>query len=70
VSSLVFAVCCVGSGLCDESITCSEESYRLCFFLCDVESSRVRRPKLDLSFATQSSCLMMAVLRPKHVALM
>jgi hypothetical protein len=29
-SSLVFAVCCVGSGLCDELITRSEESYRVC----------------------------------------
>jgi hypothetical protein len=32
VSSLVFAVCCVGSGLCDELITRSEEFYRVCIF--------------------------------------
>ena len=25
-----FVVCCVGSGLCDEPITHSEEPYRLC----------------------------------------
>jgi len=29
-SSLVFTVCCVGIGLCDEMITRSEESYRVC----------------------------------------
>ena len=29
-SSLVFVVCFVGSGLCDELITRSEESYRRC----------------------------------------
>jgi len=33
-SSLVFVVCCVGSGPCDELITCSEESYRVCVCLC------------------------------------
>jgi len=29
-SSLGFVACCVGSGLCDELIIRSEESYRLC----------------------------------------
>ena len=29
-SSVVFVVCCVGSGLCDEPITRSEESYSVC----------------------------------------
>ena len=33
-SSLVFVVCCVGSGLCDELITRLEESYRLCVSNC------------------------------------
>jgi hypothetical protein len=28
-SSVVFLVCCVGSGLCNELITLSEESYRV-----------------------------------------
>jgi hypothetical protein len=27
---IVFVVCCVGNGLCDELITRSEESYRVC----------------------------------------
>ena len=39
--------CCVlsGRGLCYELITCPEESYRLrCLVVCDLETSRVRRP--------------------------
>ena len=34
--SVVNVVCCVGSGLCDGSITRQEESYRmcLCVFVC------------------------------------
>jgi len=39
--------CCVlsGRGLCDELITRPEESYRLwCIVVCDLESSRMRRP--------------------------
>jgi len=39
--------CCVlsGRGLCDPLITCPEESYRLwCVVVCDVETSRTRRP--------------------------
>jgi len=27
---LVFVVCCVGSGFCEELITCSEEFYGVC----------------------------------------
>jgi hypothetical protein len=37
--------CCVlsGRGLCDELITCPEESYRLwCVVVCDLETSWVR----------------------------
>jgi len=31
-----------GRGLCDELITCPEESYRLCCVLvCDLETSRI-----------------------------
>jgi len=29
ISSLVFVLCCVASGLCDELITCSEEFWGL-----------------------------------------
>ena len=39
--------CCVlsGRGLCDELITRPEESYRLwCLVVCDLETSRMRRP--------------------------
>ena len=38
--------CCVlsGRGLCDELITCPEESYRLwCVIVCDLETSWMRR---------------------------
>jgi hypothetical protein len=30
--------------LCDELITCPEESYRLCIVVCDLETSKIRRP--------------------------
>ena len=43
--------CCVlsGRGLCDELITRPEESYRLwCVVVCDLETSRMRRPWLAL----------------------
>jgi len=39
--------CCVlsGRGLCDALITRPEESYRLrCVVVCDLETSRMRRP--------------------------
>jgi len=39
--------CCVlsGRGLCDELITCPEESYWLwCVIVCDLETSRMGRP--------------------------
>ena len=39
--------CCAlsGRGLCDELITRPEESYRvLCVVVCDLETSRMRRP--------------------------
>jgi ribosomal protein L18E len=43
--------CCVlsGTGLCDELITRPEESYRLWrVVVCDLETSRMRRPWLAL----------------------
>jgi len=49
-SSFAFLVCCAGSGLCDELITRSEESCRLCVCLieCDLETSTRRRPRPEL----------------------
>jgi hypothetical protein len=44
-------VCCEcrvlsGRGLCDELITRPEESYRMwCVVVCDLETSRMRRPR-------------------------
>ena len=35
VESVVFVVYCVGGGLCDELITRSEDSCRLCLSDCD-----------------------------------
>jgi hypothetical protein len=50
----VCCVCCVGSSLCEELITRSEESYRVCLIVCDLETSNVRRPRPDWgSYATQ-----------------
>ena len=38
-------VCFKVRGLCDELITCPEESYRLwCVVMCDLQTSRIRRP--------------------------
>jgi hypothetical protein len=34
VASVMFVVCCVGSGLWDELTTHSEEFYRLCAYVC------------------------------------
>ena len=40
-----------GRGLCDELITCPEESYRLwCVIVCDLETSRMGAPYIhDIS---------------------
>jgi len=40
-----------GRGLCDELITCPEESYRLCcVVVCDLETSRMGAPYIyDIS---------------------
>ena len=53
---LLFVVSCSGSGLCDELITHSEESYRLCLcacvcvclIVCDLENSTMRLPRLEM----------------------
>ena len=49
-------VCCEcrvlsGRGLCDELLTCPEESYRLCcVVVCDLETSRMGAPYIyDIS---------------------
>ena len=53
------SVCCdscvlSGRGLCDKLITRPEESYQLwCVVLCDLETSRMRRPWLTLVAAPQ-----------------
>ena len=46
--------CCVlsGTGLCDELITPPEESYRLWCVVCDLETSRMRRPRPALGRST------------------
>ena len=54
--------CCVlsGRGLCDELITCPEESYRLwCVVVCDLETSRMRRPwpALGRSATAKKNCI-------------
>jgi hypothetical protein len=38
--TFVSFMCCVGSGLCDKVITCSDESYRLCVSNCGRFRSR------------------------------
>ena len=59
--SLVFVVCCVGRGHCDDVITRTEKSYRVfvcvcvCLIVCDLETTTTRRPKPDLgSCATEN----------------
>jgi len=47
-SSLVFVLCCVGSGLCEELITCLQESN---WVVTETFTSRQPRPKLG-SYAT------------------
>ena len=61
--------CCVllGRGLCDELITRPEESYRLCcVVVCDLETSRMRRPwpALGRSTTEKKNPLGFAVLCP------
>jgi hypothetical protein len=45
--SLVFAVCCVGGGLCDRLMTRLDETYRVrdCVIVCDLETLTTRRPR-------------------------
>jgi hypothetical protein len=51
--------CCVllGRGLCDELITRPEESYRMwCVAVCDLETSRKRRPQLQSQRGKSNIC--------------
>jgi len=53
--------CCVlsGIGLCDELITCPEESYRLwCVVVCDRETSWMRRPWPTRGLSRQKQTLL------------
>jgi len=49
----VFVLCCECSGLCDELITRSEESYRVCVFVCILETSTMWRPRPELGVTLQ-----------------
>ena len=81
----VFFECCVlsGRGLCDELITRPEEPFRLwCVFVCDLETSRLRKlwPALGCNTTKTKVCFQtMKVLpgsecapssRPQHAAAM
>jgi len=52
-SSHVFVVCCLGSGLCDEPVTTSEGSHRLC----DLETSTMMWLRPDLCCCTTERSL-------------
>jgi len=62
--------CCVlsGRGLCDELITRPEESYRLwCVVLCDLETSRMRRPRPALGRSATAKKKKLYILYVKFV---
>jgi len=66
--------CCVlsGRGLCDELITRPEESYPLwCVIVCDLETSRMRRPwpALGRSATEKKKLCMCRRARPHHFQL-
>jgi len=52
VSTLAFAVCCVGSGLCDGLIPRPGGSYRVCVFIClivcNLGTSTMGQPRPEL----------------------
>jgi len=52
-----------GRGLCDELITRPEESYRLCcVVVCDLETSRMGAPYLNVSRASSFASCYVALL--------
>jgi hypothetical protein len=50
---LVYLAYCAGSGLCDMLITRSEESFWLWECVCDLDTSKLRRPRLEMAVAPQ-----------------
>jgi hypothetical protein len=58
VLSLMFVVCCKGSGLCDGQFTRSEEIYRLC-----LSTSTKRRPKPELGFFATENAVVTTTIR-------
>ena len=46
----MFGACCVGGGLRDELIARSEESYRVCVCVCDLDTSAVKRLMPDVGY--------------------
>ena len=63
--------CCMlsGRGLCDELITRPEESYRLrCVVVCDLETSRMRRPWPALGRSAIGKKKLFKVTRWQHVS--
>jgi hypothetical protein len=65
--------CCVlsGRGLCDELITCPEESYWLwCVVVCDQETSKMRRPwpALDRSAKEKQNKKLKPQNAPPHIS--
>ena len=53
ISSVLFVVCCACSGLSDELIARSEESYRVCVFVCVLETTTMWRPRPELGVSLQ-----------------
>ena len=53
ISSVLFVVCCACSGLSDELIARSEESYRVCVFVCVLETTTMWRSRPELGVSLQ-----------------
>jgi hypothetical protein len=63
---LAFLACCGGSVLCDELVTRSEESYRVRESVCHLDTSKLRRPRLQIGcYATEKK----KNLRPDRTAM-
>ena len=55
---VLYLLCCVGNGLCDELITIPEESYTVCLTVCNLETSAMSWPRPDsgCSAANKNYC--------------